>query len=122
MFQVLDDVPDGVIGVSAVGTITAEDYEQTLIPLITAAVARHGKIAAIIVLGPEFEGYSADAARDDLKLGIEHVTAFRRIAIVTDNEWLRNGAAAMMYLLPGKAKGFSYSDLAAAKGWAADRD
>jgi hypothetical protein len=119
---VIEDLPAGVIGVSAVGTIRGEDYEQTLIPMIGDAVSRHGKIAAVIVFGPEFERYAADAALDDMWLGVEHTIAFRRIAIVSDNEWLRNGAAASMYLFPGKAKGFSYADLAAAKSWAAERD
>ena len=122
MFEVMDGLNDGVVGVTAVGTIGREDYESTLLPLIDEAVAEHGKIAAVIVLGPEFEGYSAGAAFDDMRLGFDHATAFRRIAVVSDNEWIRNGAAALMYLFPGKAKGFATADVDAAKAWASEPD
>jgi hypothetical protein len=122
MFKVLEDLPDGVVGISATGTIGGDDYETTLEPAINEAVEQHGKIALLMVLGPDFEGYSAGAALDDMRFGFSNFRSFRRIAIVSDNQWLRNGAAAMLYLMPGKSKGFSVGELDAAKEWIADKD
>lgn len=122
MFEVMEDLPDGVVGVSATGTIGGDDYETTLIPVIDEAVDRYGKIALLLVFGSDFAGYTAGAAFDDLRFGFRNFSSFRRIAIVSDNEWLRNGAAAMMYLMPGKSMGFSLDDLGAAKEWIAEED
>lgn len=122
MFKVLEDLPDGVVGISATGKIGGDDYETTLEPAISQAVERHGKIALLMVLGPDFEGYSAGAVFDDLRFGLRNFNTFRRIAIVSDNQWLRNGAAAMMYLVPGRSKGFSVDQLAAARTWISQED
>ncbi len=122
MLEVIEGLADDVIGVSAHGTIEADDYDSTLTPLIDAGVERHGKVALLVVLGPEFDGISAGAAWDDAKLGFSHATSFRRIAIVTDNQALRTAVSVLMYLVPGKSKGFSYDDLGEAKAWIAERD
>jgi len=122
VFAVIENLPDGVVGVSAIGTISGDDYETTLIPVIDEAVDQHGKVALLLVFGSDFEGYTAGAAFDDMRFGLTHATAFRRIAIVSDNQWLRNGAAAMMYLIPGKSRGFSVDDLESAKEWVAEDD
>ena len=122
MFEIIDGLPDGVVGVSASGTISSGDYETTLIPAIDAALETSGKVALLFVFGDDFAGYTAGAAFDDMRLGVRNLTSFRRIAIVSDNEWLRNGVAAMAYLMPGKSKGFSQEDLAAAKEWIAQQD
>jgi hypothetical protein len=122
MFDVIADLPDGVVGVSISGTIDSEDYETTLIPLIDAAVERFDMVAMLLVFGEEFRGYTAAAAWDDMRFGVSNFNSFRRIAIVSDNEWLRNGATAMTYLMPGRSKGFAVEDLEEAKEWVADLD
>ncbi len=122
MFEVIENLPSGVVGVSAIGTISGDDYDTTLIPAIDEAVDQHGKASLLLVFGPDFEGYTAGAAFDDISFGVTHATAFRRIAIVSDNQWLRNGAAALMYLIPGKSRGFSVDDLEVAKTWIAEDD
>jgi len=122
VFEVLDDLPADVIGVTAVGKVTAEDYESTLIPLLNDAVEQHEKVAALIVLGPDFEGYSPGGAVDDLRLGLGHATSFRRLAIVTDHDWLRRSVDVFMHVLPGKSRGFSVADLGEAREWIAEPD
>ncbi len=122
MFRLMTDLPDGVVGVEAIGTVSGEDYESTLVPAVNEATDQHGKIAMLIVFGDDFEGYSAGAALDDARFGFANFGSFRRIGIVSDNQWLRNGAAAMAHLMPGKSKGFSVDDLAAAKAWIGESD
>ena len=122
MFCVMEGLPEGVVGIEAVGTISGDDYDTTLVPAVEEAAAEHDKVALLLMFGPEFQGYSAGAALDDVRFGFSNFTSFRRIAIVSDNEWLRNGAAAMTYFVPGKSKGFSVGDLAAARAWIAEDD
>jgi hypothetical protein len=51
-----------------------------------------------------------------------HATSFERVAVVSDEDWMRPALRALSALLPGKARGFPVRDLAAAKAWLADAD
>lgn len=73
---------------------------RVLIPAIDDAVAQYGKVALLMVLGEDFDGYTFGAAVDDARLGFRHISSFRRIALVTDNEWLRKGLDHAASLVP----------------------
>ncbi len=49
-----------------------------------------------------------------------HTTSFDRVAVVSDEDWMRPALRALSFLLPGKARGFHVHELAAAKTWLAD--
>jgi SpoIIAA-like len=49
-----------------------------------------------------------------------HATSFERVAVVSDEDWMRPALRALSVLLPGKAKGFHVGELDAAKAWLAD--
>ena len=51
-----------------------------------------------------------------------HAMSFERVAVVSDEDWMRPALRALSVLLPGKARGFPVRDLAAAKAWLADAD
>jgi hypothetical protein len=69
------------------------------------------------VLGADFEGYSGGAAWEDGKLGMAHVTKWERIAVVTDEEWIRHSVNVFGYLIPGQVKVYSLADEAEASEW-----
>lgn len=91
-------------------------------PLVDSALENHDKVAALIILGRDFEGYSAKAAFDDMKLGLSHATSFSRIAIVSDKDFLRNSWDTLMHLFPAKSEGFSMDDLPEARAWVVAKD
>ena len=68
------DAPGGVVAFKAVGTIDAEDYADVLRPAVERAIAEHGRVRLVFVLGPEFNGYTAGAAWEDAKLWAPHLT------------------------------------------------
>ena len=86
MLTPIPDLPDTTVGFTAHGKVRSEDYEETLIPAIEQLIARTGKARVLLVLGPEWEGYSAGAMFDDAKLGLEHLKAWERFALVSDAE------------------------------------
>ena len=57
MIRVLDDMPAGVLGFEAVDDVEEEDYANVLVPAIEQAIAEHGKVRIVYVLGPEFDEY-----------------------------------------------------------------
>ena len=122
MIRLLSDMPVGVLGLEAVGDVEREDYENVLSPAVDAAIAEHGKVRLVYVLGPEFDEYEGDAVWEDVKLGVRHPASFERIAIVSDAHWARPATKVFSVLWPGKARAFGLAELSAAKGWAAETE
>ena len=120
MIRLLSDMPSGVLGLEAVKDIEREDYENVFVPAVESAIAEHGKVRLVYVLGHEFDEYEEEAVWEDIKLGVRHPTSFERIAIVTDARWARPATKVFSVLWPGKARAFPLADLGAAKRWAAD--
>ncbi len=117
MIAELTDLPDGVIGFEATGTLEAEDYRDVLLPAVERA-ATGGDVRLVIVIS-EFDGLSAGAMWEDLKMGIEYLRAWKRIALVTDVEWMAQMTAMFGWMSPGEVKHFPLSEQPAAIAWAA---
>ena len=122
MIRLLRDMPPGVLGFEAVDDVEKEDYENVLVPAIEAAIAAHGKVRLVYVLGPEFDEYEGEAVWEDAKLGAHHPASFERIAIVTDARWAGPAVNVFSVLWPGHARAFALAELEAAKRWAAADD
>jgi hypothetical protein len=120
MIKLLRGMPAGVLGLQAIDDVEEEDYRDVVVPAIEAAIAEHGKVRLVYVLGPEFDEYEDDAAWEDLKLGVRHPASFERIAIVTDARWAAPILKILSVLWPGQARAFPLADLEGAKRWAAD--
>jgi hypothetical protein len=117
MLRLLEGFPDDVVAISALGRVTRRDYEETLIPCVDAALARHPKIRCYYELVGPFEGFDAGAAWDDLRLGIGHFTRWERIAIVTDVEWIRGAFRVFRFLFPGDMRIFGADQVRPARAW-----
>ena len=62
----------------------------------------------------EVEG---DAMKADTGFRARHASSFERVAVVSDEDWMRPALRALSFLMPGKAKGFRVAELADAKAW-----
>ncbi|WP_236654441.1 STAS/SEC14 domain-containing protein [Streptacidiphilus anmyonensis] len=113
----LENLPEGVIGFRLRGRLSGEDYEQVLSPVLAAA-AQAGPVRCVLVV-EEFQGMTAEAMKDDMKLGLEHLRGWKRIAVVTDVAWIGNLTNLFGWMIPGETKVFPLSSLAAATTWAA---
>ena len=120
MLEQIPDLPDNVIGIKAIGDVEDDDYEDMLVPEIEDRLERHDKIRLLYVLGPEFEGYEAEAMWEDMKLGMKTFTSYERIAIVTDSAWIRRSVKAFGWLMPGDVKVFAVADVGGARLWIVD--
>lgn len=84
VIELIDALPDGVIGIEAVGKVTSKDYEHVVAPAVDAALARHEEIRLLHVIGDRVERYTLAALWEDTRLGLSNVRAIERIAVVTD--------------------------------------
>lgn len=117
MIQLLADLPEGVIGIEAVGHVEADDDTRVVEPAVEEALGRSDKLRLLYVLGDAFEGYSAAATWEDAKLGIGHWSAWERVAIVTDRGWISDAVRALGWMMPGDVKVFATAALADAAAW-----
>jgi hypothetical protein len=117
MMKLDSNLPDYVVGISASGEIDAKDYETVLMPALDAALKRHNRIRVLYQLTPEFTGFTSGAMWDDFKLGLGHWTAWERIAVVTDLQWMAHATRMFAFLMPGEVKVFSNAELVEARRW-----
>jgi hypothetical protein len=120
MIKELTDLTPGVVGFEASGTLKAEDYRDVVLPALERAFAG-GEVRFVIVM-PEFGGMSGGALWQDLKVGVEHFRAWKRIALVTDIDWMRLVTALFGWMTPGEVKVFPLTERDAAIAWAAGSD
>ncbi|TSB22876.1 STAS/SEC14 domain-containing protein [Streptomyces sp. NBC_01525] len=100
MLERLTDVPAGVDAVKAVGTVSKNDYETVIEPLVDDARSEGRRIRILCELGPEFHSFTPGAAWEDLKVGLSSLRLFEGCAIVTDIAWIRESTRLTGFFLP----------------------
>ena len=119
MLVQIADLPTNIVGFTAEGEIHSDDYKNTLIPAIEDLIDREGKARVLIVLGPQWDGYSAGAMFEDAKLGLEHLNQWERFALVSDAEWIAHVAKLFGWIVPGDVRSYPFAQLDDAKRWVA---
>jgi hypothetical protein len=117
MLKLMTDLPDNVLGFTAVGEVSDDDYEDLLIPALEAQLEKYDKARVLYHFGPDFEEFDGDALWDDAKVGMKHLTDFEKIAVVTDKKWIRRAIKAFGWLMPGEVKLYANDQLDEAKEW-----
>jgi hypothetical protein len=117
----IDDMPPGTIGFEAIGEVEDDDWEKQVEPLLRREMAEDQKIRLLYLLGPEAREVEGDAMSADTSFRARFATSFDRVAVVSDETWMRPAMRALSFLLPGKAKAFPVAKLADAKAWLAER-
>jgi hypothetical protein len=117
MVEQIPDLPENVIGFTAKGTVTANDYESVIIPAVEALFSRRSKVRFLYHLGEDFSGFEAAAVWDDTKLGMKHLGGWERLAIVSDVEWIRAAVKIFGIAIPAHVRLFHNRELAEATRW-----
>ncbi|HUB68505.1 MAG TPA: STAS/SEC14 domain-containing protein [Candidatus Methylacidiphilales bacterium] len=117
---VADGMKENVVALAAHGKVSHEDYERVVIPAVEEKIRMHTKVRLFFHLGEDFAGYTAEALWDDTKIGIRHLTAFEKIAVVTNVEWIKNAVRVCGFFVPGPVKIFPNKELPAAVAWVND--
>ena len=119
MLELISDLPAGVVGVRAHGTITADDYQHVFVPAFEAAAKASGsdKIRVLYVLGADTPDFSASAMWEDAKLGAGHIRSWERIAMVTDADWIHRTVKALAWAIPGDVRVFASTAEDEARAW-----
>ncbi len=115
----MTDMPAGTIGFEAVGDVEDDDWEETVEPVLRREIAEGRNVRLLYLIGTGAREVEGDAMTADTGFRVRHATSYERVAVVSDEDWMRPALRALSFLLPGKARGFRVRDLAAAKAWLA---
>ena len=116
----IDDMPAGTIGFEAIGEVEDDDWEKQVEPLLRSEMGEGQKIRLLYLLGPEAREVEGDAMTADTGFRARFATSFERVAVVSDESWMRPAMRTLSFLLPGRAKAFPVAELDAAKAWVAE--
>ncbi|MBL4541609.1 MAG: STAS/SEC14 domain-containing protein [Rhodobacteraceae bacterium] len=109
--------PDGYLEMQVSGRVTEADYQDVVIPAIERGLHDTDQLRVLLVIGPDFEGYSAGAAWADTKLGLSHWRGFERAAVATDNTFVANATRVFGAFMPCPVKVFPLAEADAARRW-----
>lgn len=121
MIEILPDMPKGVAGIRVSGRVRGDDLREFK-PVMEDLLGT-GEIRIVEVIAPDYEGFGPGGLVEDLKLGlgllIKHHSAFKRVAVVSDAEWVARALHAFAWMVPGDLGLFGLGELEQAKEWAA---
>ena len=117
----MNDLPDNVLGVSAEGKITGTDYETILIPAVEEKLKANKKVRILYYLGNNFTGFDISAIFDDAKIGIKHLSAWEKIALVSDHEMINAFVKFFGHMMSCELRIFKNNELEEAKKWIAEK-
>ena len=120
MVELLEGMPPGTLGFRLSGKIGREEYFQVLDP-VREKLERGEKVSFLVETAEDFEGLDLGALWEDMKaagsVGLKHRSAWERLAVVTDKDWIRHGIAAFSWVIPGEIRVFEPVQLDEAKAW-----
>jgi hypothetical protein len=117
MVELLDGFPPHVAAYRATGEVNKDEYERVVMARVDEVAAQFGKINFLVLMQTDFQNYSLPAFIDYLKVSFEHFTKWERMAIVTDQTWVRNAYDALSPLVHGRIIGYELKDFEDAKVW-----
>ena len=122
MIERIEEMPAGTIGFKVVEELTGDDYREQIEPALGEA-AENGEVRLLFEIDAGFgmdAGAMIEDAKTGLKLGLGHMKAWKRTAIVTEVDWIRKAMKAFGFMAPGEVRVFEPGELGAAKVWVAE--
>ncbi|WP_433505432.1 STAS/SEC14 domain-containing protein [Pseudonocardia halophobica] len=119
MLRQMSHMPVGTIGFEATGKVDDDDFEDVVAPVLRREVARGATLRLLYLFGPGLRDYEGDELKEEIAFAVRHPTAYGRVAVVSDEDWLRPALRLLSLLVPGHLRGFPVAELEAAKRWVA---
>lgn len=120
MVKLLDDFPPYVAAYKASGAVSKEEYEEVVMNRVNQVASVYGKINFLVLLETDMDNYSIGAFFKYLQVSFKHFSKWKRMAIVSDERWLRRAYEIFSFLVPSEIKGFTLMEFEAARKWVSE--
>ena len=120
MIEVLPNMPQGVTGIRVSGRLRGEDLRE-LKPTMEQLL-KTSDIRIVEVIASDYDGFGPGGLVEDLKMGfdiLQHHSALKRIAVVSDKGWVAHTLHGLAWIVPGELAVFGLDEFERAKEWAA---
>ena len=117
MIEEIGDLPPGIHGFRAGGTVSTQDYERSVVPVVDAAEAAGRRLRMLCVVDPDFRGLRPSAAWEDVKVGLRTMKIIDGVAVVSDRDWIRRATRAAAFLMTWPVAVFDGDDRDDAVRW-----
>lgn len=117
MITLIKNIPDDIIGFSYDEEVTGADYETVVFPAVEAAEKKSKDLKVLIHLSENFTGFKLGALKDDLDIGLKYFRDWKKIAFVSDKEWINHIVKAIGFLMPAKVRTFENIEMNEAIEW-----
>lgn len=118
MIEKLSGLPPQVTGFRATGKVVKEDYDKVIFPAIKDQVRQAKDLNYVFWVDTPLDQFSTGAWISDAWLGLKELAKWRRVAIVSDDEKIRNFTDKAGHFVPGEYRGFMAGQLQEAVQWA----
>jgi len=113
VIQIVEGLPDNVVAIVAKGRVTNDECNKVLKPLLETSLKRHEKVRLYYEIGCRFPG----AAWEDLRIGLESIPQWERVAVVTDVGWVRHTVNALRFLIASDVRVFTSFQAPEGRAW-----
>jgi len=117
MIEQLKSFPENVLAFLASGRVSKADYDSVLIPSVIGVLKSQNKVRLYYETAEDFVGIDPGAIWEDFRIGIEHLSRWERVAVVTDVKWIEQTVRLFGFLLPGAVRAFAASEADSAREW-----
>ena len=113
MIEIIEGLPENVVGLVVKGRLTQKDCAEVLVPRLRRALEWHYKLRLYYEIRSRFPG----AAWEAIDLGLEQGPQWERVAIVTDVASVRHTVQALRLLLPSEIQVFETARMPQGLAW-----
>jgi hypothetical protein len=117
MIEIRKDVPPGIIAVRAIGTLTKDEYDAVVVPMLDEAIRTGRRIRCLCQVDSAFRGLTPSAAWEDVRLGLRSLRLFEACAVVSDLGWVRQWTRAAAFFMPCPVQVFGEHEREEAIKW-----
>ncbi len=119
MIKFIEKLPDHVVGIEVNGEVTKEEYDNLVAPKMKELANNKGEINYLVVLKTDVSAFTAGVWWDDFKMALKYFSKWEKIAIVSDQDWIKTITETFGFAFPGRPKGFKLSEYNVAVAWVA---
>ncbi|MFG1344657.1 STAS/SEC14 domain-containing protein [Xanthobacter autotrophicus DSM 431] len=117
MIELLGGFPADAVAFRGSGFLTKEDYDRVLVPAVEEALKTHEGVKVYYEIASDFSGMSPAAMWEDFRVGMQHLSRWKRVAVVTDVPWIGQMVQMFGFMIPVTIRVFAIADAAEARVW-----
>lgn len=117
MITQIQNLPSNMVGFTASGEVTEDDFTNDVMPKVKELVSKTDKLNYMLVLDTSVKNFTAGAWFRDAVMGLKHLTKWNRAAIVSDLQAVKTVTDIFSVLMPGEFKVFPHKEQQQAIDW-----